>query len=116
MRRRLDIASSRVLAPRVFLLDEPTIGLDPRNRGEVWSALRGSVAGGSTVLMTTQYLDEADQLAGQIVVLERRPQGREGTPSQLKSQNALLLAVAWPVLIVAVFLPLAVRRYHSAAR
>jgi ABC-2 type transport system ATP-binding protein len=86
MRRRLDIASSLVLAPRVFFLDEPTTGLDPRNRGEVWNALRGLVAGGTTVLMTTQYLDEADQLADQIVVLDGGRKVAEGTPSQLKSQ------------------------------
>jgi ABC-2 type transport system ATP-binding protein len=85
MRRRLDIASSLVLAPRVFFLDEPTTGLDPRNRGEVWSALRGLVAGGTTVLMTTQYLDEADQLADQIVVIDGGRKVAEGTPSQLKS-------------------------------
>jgi ABC-2 type transport system ATP-binding protein len=85
MRRRLDIASSLVLAPRVFFLDEPTTGLDPRNRGEVWNALRGLVAGGTTVLMTTQYLDEADQLADQIVVLDGGRTVAEGTPSQLKS-------------------------------
>jgi ABC-2 type transport system ATP-binding protein len=85
MRRRLDIASSLVLAPRVFFLDEPTTGLDPRNRGEVWNALRKLVAGGTTVLMTTQYLDEADQLADQIVVLDGGRTVAEGTPSQLKS-------------------------------
>jgi ABC-2 type transport system ATP-binding protein len=86
MRRRLDIASSLVLAPRVFFLDEPTTGLDPRNRGEVWNALRGLVAGGTTVLMTTQYLDEADQLADQIVVMDDGRTVAEGTPSQLKSE------------------------------
>ena len=86
MRRRLDIASSLVLAPRVFFLDEPTTGLDPRNRGEVWNALRGLVAGGTAVLMTTQYLDEADQLADQIVVLDGGRKVAEGTPSHLKSQ------------------------------
>jgi ABC-2 type transport system ATP-binding protein len=86
MRRRLDIASSLVLAPRVFFLDEPTTGLDPRNRGEVWNALRVLVAGGTTVLLTTQYLDEADQLADQIVVMDDGRTVAEGTPSQLKSQ------------------------------
>jgi ABC-2 type transport system ATP-binding protein len=87
MRRRLDIASSLVLAPRVYFLDEPTTGLDPRNRGEVWHALRGLVAGGTTVLMTTQYLDEADQLADRIVVIDGGRTVAEGTPTQLK--NAL---------------------------
>ncbi|MGI5129026.1 ATP-binding cassette domain-containing protein [Pseudonocardia sp. CA-107938] len=86
MRRRLDIASSLVLAPRVFFLDEPTTGLDPRNRGEVWAALRGLVADGTTVLMTTQYLDEADQLADQVVVLDGGRKVAEGTPAELKSQ------------------------------
>jgi ABC-2 type transport system ATP-binding protein len=86
MRRRLDVASSLILAPRVFFLDEPTTGLDPRNRGEVWSALRGLVAGGTTVLMTTQYLDEADQLADRIVVLDDGRKVAEGTPSELKSR------------------------------
>jgi len=86
MRRRLDIASSLVLAPRVFFLDEPTTGLDPRNRGEVWAALRGLVAGGTTVLMTTQYLDEADQLADQVVVLDDGRKVAEGTPAELKSE------------------------------
>ncbi|WP_308282552.1 ATP-binding cassette domain-containing protein [Pseudonocardia nigra] len=86
MRRRLDIASSLVLAPRVFFLDEPTTGLDPRNRGEVWHALRGLVAGGTSVLMTTQHLDEADQLADRIVVIDGGRTVAEGTPSQLKSR------------------------------
>ncbi|WP_232662467.1 ATP-binding cassette domain-containing protein [Pseudonocardia sp. TRM90224] len=85
MRRRLDIASSLILAPRVFFLDEPTTGLDPRNRGEVWAALRQLVAGGTTVLMTTQYLDEADQLADTIVVVNGGRKIAEGTPSELKS-------------------------------
>jgi ABC-2 type transport system ATP-binding protein len=85
MRRRLDIASSLVLAPRVYFLDEPTTGLDPRNRGEVWHALRGLVAGGTTVLMTTQYLDEADQLADRIVVIDGGRNVAEGTPTELKN-------------------------------
>jgi ABC-2 type transport system ATP-binding protein len=86
MRRRLDVASSLVLAPRVFFLDEPTTGLDPRNRGEVWSALRELVAGGTTVVLTTQYLDEADQLADRIAVLDGGCKVAEGTPSELKSE------------------------------
>jgi len=87
MRRRLDIASSLVLAPRVFFLDEPTTGLDPRNRGEVWAALRGLVAGGTTVLMTTQYLDEADQLADQVVVLDDGRKVAEGTPARSEERR-----------------------------
>jgi ABC-2 type transport system ATP-binding protein len=86
MRRRLDVASSLILAPRVFFLDEPTTGLDPRNRGEVWAALRGLVAGGTTVVLTTQYLDEADQLADRIAVLDDGRKVAEGTPSELKSR------------------------------
>ena len=66
MRRRLDLAASLILAPPVLFLDEPTTGLDPRGRNEVWDAIRDLVAGGTTVLLTTQYLDEADQLADQI--------------------------------------------------
>ena len=87
MKRRLDIASSLLQAPRVFFLDEPTTGLDPRNRGEVWTALRGLVAGGTTVLLTTQYLDEADQLADRIVVVDGGRVVAEGTPSELKTRT-----------------------------
>lgn len=85
MRRRLDVASSLIQAPRVFFLDEPTTGLDPRNRGEVWAVLRGLVADGTTVVLTTQYLDEADQLADRIAVLDNGRKVAEGTPSELKS-------------------------------
>ena len=70
MRRRLDLAAGLILTPAVLFLDEPTTGLDPRGRAEVWAAVRSLVAGGTTVLMTTQYLDEADQLADRIVVLD----------------------------------------------
>ena len=70
MRRRLDLAASLILAPPVLFLDEPTTGLDPRGRNEVWEAVRALVAGGTTVLLTTQYLDEADQLADQISVID----------------------------------------------
>ncbi len=87
MKRRLDIASSLIQAPEVLFLDEPTTGLDPRNRGEVWTALRGLVAGGTTVLLTTQYLDEADQLADRIVVVDGGRVVAEGTPSELKSRT-----------------------------
>ncbi|MBP2324484.1 ABC-2 type transport system ATP-binding protein [Kibdelosporangium banguiense] len=86
MRRRLDLAASLIMAPPVIFLDEPTTGLDPRNRNEVWEALRALVTGGTTVLLTTQYLEEADQLANQIVVIDTGKVIAEGTPAQLKSQ------------------------------
>lgn len=86
MRRRLDLAASMILAPAVLFLDEPTTGLDPRGRNEVWQAIRDLVARGTTVLLTTQYLDEADQLAHQISVIANGKVIAEGTPSELKSQ------------------------------
>ncbi|MDF5754211.1 ATP-binding cassette domain-containing protein [Spongiactinospora sp. TRM90649] len=86
MRRRLDLAASFILAPRVLFLDEPTTGLDPRNRSEVWQAVRTLVAAGSTVLLTTQYLDEADQLAHQIVVLDRGRVVADDSPDALKKR------------------------------
>ncbi|MFI0423609.1 ATP-binding cassette domain-containing protein [Spongiactinospora sp. 9N601] len=85
MRRRLDLAASFILAPRVLFLDEPTTGLDPRNRDEVWQAVRTLVAAGSTVLLTTQYLDEADRLAHQIAVLDRGRIIADDSPDALKS-------------------------------
>ncbi|RBQ18225.1 daunorubicin/doxorubicin resistance ABC transporter ATP-binding protein DrrA [Spongiactinospora rosea] len=84
MRRRLDLAASFILAPRVLFLDEPTTGLDPRNRDEVWQAVRTLVAAGSTVLLTTQYLDEADRLAHQIAVLDRGRIIADDSPDALK--------------------------------
>jgi ABC-2 type transport system ATP-binding protein len=86
MRRRLDLAATLILAPTVLFLDEPTTGLDPRNRNEVWRAIRDLVAGGTTVLLTTQYLDEADQLADQIVVVDDGRAIAEGSPDGLKAQ------------------------------
>jgi ABC-2 type transport system ATP-binding protein len=86
MRRRLDLAVTLILAPAVLFLDEPTTGLDPRNRNEVWSAIRSLVAGGTTVLLTTQYLDEADQLADQIVVIDRGREIAGGRPDELKAR------------------------------
>ena len=86
MRRRLDLAVTLILAPTVLFLDEPTTGLDPRNRNEVWSAIRELVAGGTTVLLTTQYLDEADQLADEVVVMDAGRKIAEGTPAELKAQ------------------------------
>jgi ABC-2 type transport system ATP-binding protein len=86
MRRRLDLAASLILAPPVLFLDEPTTGLDPRGRNEVWEAVRALVATGTTVLLTTQYLDEADQLADQISVIDHGRVIADGTPDQLKSK------------------------------
>ncbi|GAB3401104.1 DrrA family ABC transporter ATP-binding protein [Flindersiella endophytica] len=86
MRRRLDLAAGLILAPSVLFLDEPTTGLDPHGRNEVWRAVRALAAGGTTVLLTTQYLDEADQLADQISVLALGGKViAEGTPDRLKS-------------------------------
>ncbi|MFG2089335.1 MULTISPECIES: ATP-binding cassette domain-containing protein [unclassified Spirillospora] len=84
MRRRLDLAASMILAPDVLFLDEPTTGLDPRGRSEVWQSVRSLVAQGTTVLLTTQYLDEADQLAGRIAVLDHGRVIADGTPRSLK--------------------------------
>ena len=86
MRRRLDLAVTLLLRPEVLFLDEPTTGLDPRNRGEVWAAIRRLVADGTTVLLTTQYLDEADQLAAAVSVMDRGRVIAEGSPEQLKRQ------------------------------
>jgi ABC-2 type transport system ATP-binding protein len=85
MRRRLDIAASLILRPTVLFLDEPTTGLDPRGRNEVWSAIRGVAADGTTVLLTTQYLEEADQLASRISVMNAGRVVAEGTPDELKA-------------------------------
>lgn len=86
MRRRLDLAASMILAPRVLFLDEPTTGLDPRGRGEVWDAVRALVAGGTTVLLTTQYLEEADRLASRITVIDRGRAIADDTPEALKNR------------------------------
>ena len=86
MRRRLDLAVSLVATPPVLFLDEPTTGLDPRSRTELWEVLRGLVADGTTLLLTTQYLEEADQLADNIIVIDKGRIIAEGTPTQLKDQ------------------------------
>ncbi|MFI9768353.1 ATP-binding cassette domain-containing protein [Streptomyces sp. NPDC052415] len=86
MRRRLDLAASLVGRPSILFLDEPTTGLDPHSRGELWDLLRGLVADGATALLTTQYLNEADVLADDIVVIDKGRVIAEGTPDQLKSQ------------------------------
>jgi len=85
MRRRLDLAASLVAAPAVLFLDEPTAGLDPRSRNELWDMLGELVAGGTTVLLTTQYLDEADRLANSIVVIDAGRVIAAGTPASLKA-------------------------------
>ena len=85
MRRRLDIAASLVVTPRLMFLDEPTTGLDPRSRLQVWEIIRALVAGGTTILLCTQYLNEADQLADGIAVIDRGKVIAEGTPGQLKA-------------------------------
>ncbi|MGI5421577.1 ATP-binding cassette domain-containing protein [Actinomadura luteofluorescens] len=86
MRRRLDLAASMILAPPVLFLDEPTTGLDPRSRGEVWDAIRDLVEGGTTVLLTTQYLEEADRLASGVSVIDHGRVIAEGTPDALKAR------------------------------
>jgi len=85
MRRRLDLAASLITRPPLIFLDEPTTGLDPRTRGQMWETIRGLVTDGCTVLLTTQYLDEADQLAGRIAVIDRGRKVAEGTPDELKT-------------------------------
>jgi ABC-2 type transport system ATP-binding protein len=86
MRRRLDLAASLILRPRVLFLDEPTTGLDPRGRNEVWEAVRALVREGTTVLLTTQYLDEADQLASAITVVDHGRVVAAGSPAALKAE------------------------------
>src|SRR5687768_742544 len=85
MRRRLDIAASLVVTPQVLFLDEPTTGLDPRSRNQVWDIIRALKGEGTTILLCTQYLEEADQLADGIAVIDRGKVIAEGTPAQLKA-------------------------------
>jgi ABC-2 type transport system ATP-binding protein len=97
MRRRLDLAVSLIATPPVLFLDEPTTGLDPRSRVELWEVLRELVSDGTTLLLTTQYLEEADQLADNIVVIDHGTVIAEGTPLQLKDQSgaaALVVTVS----------------------
>jgi len=99
MRRRLDLAVSLVATPPVLFLDEPTTGLDPRSRVELWEVLRDLVRDGTTLLLTTQYLEEADQLADDIVVIDRGTVIAHGTPLQLKDASgraALVVTVSRP--------------------
>ncbi|CCH29656.1 ATP-binding cassette domain-containing protein [Actinosynnema sp. NPDC047251] len=86
MRRRLDLAAGLVLSPPVLFLDEPTTGLDPRARLDVWTSVRSLVGSGTTVLLTTQYLEEADQLADRIAVIDAGRVVAEGTPDELKAR------------------------------
>jgi ABC-2 type transport system ATP-binding protein len=86
MRRRLDLATSLITRPALIFLDEPTTGLDPRTRGQMWDTIRDLVAAGSTILLTTQYLDEADALAGRVIVIDRGRKVAEGTPAELKAK------------------------------
>jgi len=86
MRRRLDLGASLVGVPRLLLLDEPTTGLDPRSRIELWNAIRDLVASGTDVLLTTQYLDEADQLADHVVIVDHGRTIATGTPNELKGR------------------------------
>ena len=86
MRRRLDLGASLVGRPRLLLLDEPTTGLDPRSRIELWDAIRDLVADGTDVLLTTQYLEEADQLARDVVIIDHGRVIAAGTPDELKDR------------------------------
>jgi ABC-2 type transport system ATP-binding protein len=96
MRRRIDLISSLITAPPVLFLDEPTTGLDPRSRGEIWETIRELVADGTTVLLTTQYLDEADQLADRIAVVDTGTVIAAGTPDELKAEIGSRIDVVVP--------------------
>ncbi len=104
MRRRLDLAASLIRRPPLIFLDEPTTGLDPRTRGQMWTTIRELVADGSTVLLTTQYLDEADQLADRVAVIDKGRKVAEGTTDELKTSvgaSTLQLRLADPARLTA---------------
>jgi ABC-2 type transport system ATP-binding protein len=84
MRRRLDVVASLIVTPLVLFLDEPTTGLDPRSRAEIWNAIRKLATNGTTIMLTTQYLDEADQLSDQIVIIDAGRVVAQGRPDELK--------------------------------
>ncbi|MFI6288663.1 ATP-binding cassette domain-containing protein [Streptomyces sp. NPDC051018] len=110
MRRRLDLAASLIIEPEVLFLDEPTTGLDPRGRNEVWSAVRSLAGGGTTVLLTTQYLEEADQLADRISVIDKGRVVADGTSDELKAKTGgdridIVLRDAEDLDVVAALLP-----------
>src|SRR6202022_4582759 len=86
MRRRLDLGASLVGSPQLLLLDEPTTGLDPRSRIELWDSIRSLAEAGTDVLLTTQYLDEADHLAGRVVIIDHGRVIADGSPAALKAQ------------------------------
>jgi ABC-2 type transport system ATP-binding protein len=86
MRRRLDLAASLIVKPKILFLDEPTTGLDPRGRIEMWEVIQGLVKDGTTLLLTTQYLEEADQLANEIAVIDHGKVIARGTSDQLKKE------------------------------
>ncbi|MGC2174811.1 MAG: DUF4162 domain-containing protein, partial [Acidimicrobiales bacterium] len=99
MRRRLDLAAALVAEPPILFLDEPTTGLDPQSRQDLWAIIEGLVEGGTTVLLTTQYLDEADRLAKQLVVLDHGKIIAEGTSAQLKAQlGTTVLSLTFPTI------------------
>ena len=100
MRRRLDLIASLVVAPPVLFLDEPTTGLDPRSRAEIWTAVRALAADGTTVLLTTQYLEEADRIADQIVIIDAGLVTAQGSPDELKDSlgSRVDVVLADPVL------------------